>query len=756
MQPKRLATSVTMVTSMVVVVVAAALAACTGTADRVRADAPSPPPTTSGPDAAGTPAPSPTAPATSPSTPAAQPPDPSTLPDGLKTAISRDLHITPQQYLAGAQAAAAAPATIASLQKAGIDPARVWLDGSVLKVHTTDSHEREVARALGAEPSASAPPAAPAVSTATSYEDLVDGSGWYLPVGGGYISICSTGFNGWNASGAASVATAGHCLLGNSPVPAAPVTATRYVQTQPNQTGTSGSTIGNLDYNSFQFGGGYDSGLIGVSNPAVAPRPLVSTWDGNAIPVRGTITATVGAYVCKSGRTTGWTCGTVQRVNYAQGISGGQTVNSVQTSMCMYHGDSGGPAMIGFYAVGVNSSGTWSSAACTDSVGYSAIYPIQGNAASVLSQHTGWEPMVAVDAPAVTQVTPGTTTVLTGTLPNAATGNSVSVYLDGGTTAAGTASVDVASGAWSVSVPGQSAGSHTYRVVAGWGAHSRSAAAAGGYTVTATPTPTPTPSVIPTQTPAATATPTPTPTSTPSPSPGTPAPTPAPLLPGYPTGSFIKSPSSGTVYIVGPTDIKPVSSWGALLALTPKGQSPVIRVVPASVIAGLPIGPIALTSGTLVRSAADATVYLVNGLTNKIPFSTFDIPASIGITGFSFVNSAVLAGYPAAKSVMGYGITCGGTDYVAAAGTLRSLDATTKPLYPLVFTPLDSYTCALLRVGAPATKFLRTPDGSIYLLDSGTKRPISSMARFAQLGGSVGYVDVTAGLAATIPSGPAA
>jgi hypothetical protein len=182
----------------------------------------------------------------------------------------------------------------------------------------------------------------------------------------------------------------------------------------------------------------------------------------------------------------------------------------------------------------------------------------------------------------------------------------------------------------------------------------------------------------------------------------------------------------------------------------------VIHVVSASVIASLPMGPTALTSGTLVRSAADATVYLVNGLTSKIPFSSFDIPASIGITGFSFVDSAVLAGYPTAKATMGYGITCGSTDYVAAAGTLRALDATTKPLYPLVYTPLDSYTCALLRIGTPATKFLRTPNGSIYLLDSGTKRPISSMARFAQLGGSVGYVDVTAGLAATIPTGPAA
>ncbi|MEY9952307.1 S1 family peptidase [Leifsonia sp. EB34] len=735
MRSKRLATTAAVIVA--VSVAATVLAGCAGPSGGVRAGAPSSPHTAGGGGSSAA-AVAPSAPATAPSEASPQSPDPSTLPDGLKAAIGRDLHITPQQYLAGAQAAAAAPATIAALTKAGVDPAQVWLDGSVLKVHTADAHQQEVAHALGAEPTSSTPPTPPAVTTASSYEDLVNGSGWYLPVGSSSIAICSTGFNGWNASGAATVATAGHCLLGNSPVPAAPVTATRYVQSQPNQTGTSGSTIGDLEYNSFQFGSGYDSGLIDVSNPALAPKPQVSTWDGNAIAVRGTITATVGAYVCKSGRTTGWTCGTVQRVNYSQGISSGQAVNSVQTSMCMYHGDSGGPAMIGFYAVGVNSSGTWSSTACTDAGGYSAIYPVQGNANSIVSQQTGWEPMVTVDAPTVSGVTPGSTTVLTGSLPNVATGDSVSVYVDGASAAAGTAAV-ATSGAWSVSLSGQAAGAHTYRVVAGWGTRNRSAATTGSYTVAGTPTPTATS----------------TPTGTPAPT-GTPTPTTGPLIPGYPTGSFIKTATSGTVYIVGPTDIKPVSSWGALLALMPRGASPVIRVVAASVIAGVRVGPTALTSGTLVRSPADATVYLVNGLTNKIPFSSFDIPTSIGINGFGVVDSAVLAGYPTAGAAMGYGITCGGTDYVAAAGTLRALDASTKPLYPLVYTPLDSYTCALLSIGSPATKFIRTPNGSIFLLDSGKKLPIASMARFSQLGGSVGYVNVTAGLAATIPTGPLA
>jgi hypothetical protein len=657
------------------------------------------------------------------------PANPSGLPGGLKTAIVRDLHITPDQYLAGAQAAASAPAAITRLADAGIDPSEVWLAGSVLKVHTASPQQAEAATAIGAEPTSSAPPSAPPVTTASSYEDLVNGTGWYLPVSSTSIAICSTGFNGWNSAGAATVATAGHCLRGNSPVPAAPVTATRYVQSQPNQSGTSGSTIGTLEYDSFQFGGGFDSGLIDVANAALTPKPASSTWDGSTVPVRGTITATVGAYVCKSGRTTGWSCGTVQRVNYAQGIDGGYSVNSVQTSMCMYHGDSGGPAMIGFYAVGVNSSGTWSSAACTDSSGYSAIYPVQGSPNSITAQQTGWEPMVTVDAPVVSTVTPGTSTVLQGTLPNVATGDSVSVYIDGGTVAAATGAVDASSTQWTLTVPAQAAGAHTYRVVAGWGVRSRSTAVTGSYTVGTTPTPTPAP----------TATPTPTPTPT---APG-----------GYAVGSFIKSPSNSTVYVVASTSIRPVSSWAALLSLTPKGTSPMIQTVPASTIAGLEVGPLVLTVGSLVRSPTKSSVYLVDGLTDKIPVATFDFPASIGITGTAFVSDAVLAGYPTA-ALMGYGIVCGGTDYVAASGALRALDATTKPLYPLAFTSLDAYTCALLTRGAPATAFIRTPNGSIYQLVGGTKRPIASMARFYQLGGSVGWVDVTPDLAATIPSGP--
>ena len=37
--------------------------------------------------------------------------------------------------------------------------------------------------------------------------------------------------------------------------------------------------------------------------------------------------------------------------------------------------------------------------------------------------------------------------------------------------------------------------------------------------------------------------------------------------------------------------------------------------------------------------------------------------------------------------------------------------------------PLDSYTCALLKKGRDANAFIRTPDGSVYQLVDGQKRP---------------------------------
>ena len=87
---------------------------------------------------------------------------------------------------------------------------------------------------------------------------------------------------------------------------------------------------------------------------------------------------------------------------------------------------------------------------------------------------------------------------------------------------------------------------------------------------------------------------------------------------------------------------------------------------------------------------------------------------------------------------------------------MHAVSAELQPLYPVSYVALDTYTCALLEVGAPAVDFIRTGDGSIYQLVAGQKRPIASMQRFAELNGGRGWLEVDNGLAAMFPTGPLA
>jgi hypothetical protein len=218
--------------------------------------------------------------------------------------------------------------------------------------------------------------------------------------------------------------------------------------------------------------------------------------------------------------------------------------------------------------------------------------------------------------------------------------------------------------------------------------------------------------------------------------------------------SFIMSPTNATVWVVMPTDIRPVTSWDALLALTSDGN-PVIVTVSQSLIDLLAKGPDALIAGTLVRSPENETVYFINGVSERIPLSRFEYPVEAGWNRLIFASEKRIQGYPLSTSEMTFGIACGTSHYIAAAGSVHLVDATTEPLYPFTYVPMDRFTCASMKVGAPATSFIRTPDGSIYQLVAGQKRPIASMTRLGELG-ATSWLNVANLFAEKIPTGPLA
>jgi hypothetical protein len=151
-------------------------------------------------------------------------------------------------------------------------------------------------------------------------------------------SRCSAGFNTRSGSGRNYVLTAGHCTnLGGT------------------WTTSGGQTIGPVAASSFP---GNDYGAIRISNPAALdPRGGV-LYFGAFRDITGASRVPVGSSACKTGSTTGTTCGTVLAynvtVNYAEGTVFGLT----RTNICTQPGDSGGAMFAGSLAQGITSGGT--------------------------------------------------------------------------------------------------------------------------------------------------------------------------------------------------------------------------------------------------------------------------------------------------------------------------------------------------------------------------------------------------------------
>jgi streptogrisin C len=160
--------------------------------------------------------------------------------------------------------------------------------------------------------------------------------GQQVAMSNGYV--CSNGFNARLSSGAYVMLTAGHCAEGYQ-------TFSR-----------NGVTIGGTRGYSFP---GNDYASVNINDPSYwNPQAAVDMYNGYARPVVGYSSAPVGSSLCKSGRTTGWTCGVIQAYNQTVNYGGGDIVYGlVRHSACVEQGDSGGSNLTGNYAQGLSSGG---------------------------------------------------------------------------------------------------------------------------------------------------------------------------------------------------------------------------------------------------------------------------------------------------------------------------------------------------------------------------------------------------------------
>lgn len=430
------------------------------------------------------------------------------LPTGLVEAIQRDLGISAEEYLANAAAAKVAADVSAQLVDAGVNINATVIDGQDVTLYVEAEADVAAAEAVGAKVEIGAPEERD--YSDYDFEPKIDHKGGYgfftladEETGNGFR--CSVGFSGYTPDGADRYLTAGHCGLDGEtyeqlvgPVYHLPLEGPIGPPTNPPTPLEVGDEIGDITDGSMHFGpeyDNYDAGLVDITNPNYEGVPQVAGWgggqgapDADSVTVYDTIDAVVGAEACKSGSTSGWTCGTIQSAEETVTFNTGETVTGFIFDACMLGGDSGGSIVVGNYALGVNSGSNFGPDCNTGDFGIGfAVSGGQYNALDVLGNQ--WEINVAVNAPAVTSPEDGGETgqsvTFEGTVEGAGTTHRVTVAVDGGEPVEGEVTAD---GTFAVALPDAlEPGEHTYAVQAFYGNHSQSSVTEGSWTVTEAP-----------------------------------------------------------------------------------------------------------------------------------------------------------------------------------------------------------------------------------------------------------------------------
>jgi streptogrisin C len=189
------------------------------------------------------------------------------------------------------------------------------------------------------------------------------GGSEYLTNSSGSFYYCSVGFNVTKAStGQQGYATAGHCGNVNDTV-----------HTLVNRR-TVTSALGSFQGSSYPNNG--DMAWVALTGTHTLPA-TVDGYSSADIAVRGATVAPIGAAVCRSGRTTGFKCGTIEAYNQTVNYPDVSVSGLTRVKVCAEGGDSGGSFITGAgQAQGVLSGGNYSCQKNVASLATSYFQPI--------------------------------------------------------------------------------------------------------------------------------------------------------------------------------------------------------------------------------------------------------------------------------------------------------------------------------------------------------------------------------------------
>src|SRR4051812_44390596 len=306
---------------------------------------------------------------------------------GMLAAMRRDLKLDDGQIAARLRTEAAAPVIEKRLRaRLGSAFAGAWIPAgaSKLTVAVTSASAQAAVRAEGANPALVRVNAATLAATRkkldrnASHAAAAGVRGWYVDVPGNRVVVL--------AKPGAEAAARQFARADVTVLPLAEQPRTMYDIRGGDQYVINGNTLCSIGFAvaggfvSAGHCGGAGSPTLGYNNVSQGtfagssfpgndyswirtngnwtPQPWVNNYAGGNVLVAGSADAAIGSSICRSGRTTGWRCGTLlgrnETIVYAQGSVSGLS----RSNACAEPGDSGGSWISGNQAQGVTSGGS--------------------------------------------------------------------------------------------------------------------------------------------------------------------------------------------------------------------------------------------------------------------------------------------------------------------------------------------------------------------------------------------------------------
>ena len=218
------------------------------------------------------------------------------------------------------------------------------------------------------------------------------------------------------------------------------------------------------------------------------------------------------------------------------------------------------------------------------------------------------------------------------------------------------------------------------------------------------------------------------------------------------TPAVVRSTANATLFLVNDGELRPIQTSDRKAVRASLEEDTVHRISP-SALSQMRKGSQVIPPGALVR--VGSTNFLVDGLSRLYKIPSTEQARALGLGSARTVKKSAVSSYERAGSLSGIKVTCGAQPHLVVAGKLVRVSAETFTHYPTAARELDPGTCASLSISdAAGSRFIRTSSSQYFLIEDGQKRPIASKARYVTLRGSgPSAISVDAVFAARVPTG---